>query len=77
MLHYTVGQKYEVRTSVPRHTARALCRAQAADAGWLRTQAHYDYFHDQLNVQNGGQRVATVLLYLRAPARIAGRSAFV
>jgi len=29
-------------------------------------QAHYDYFHDQLNVQNGGQRVATVLLYLCA-----------
>jgi prolyl 4-hydroxylase len=31
---------------------------------WL--QAHYDYFHDQLNIKNGGQRVATVLLYLCA-----------
>ena len=29
-------------------------------------QAHFDYFHDQLNTQNGGQRVATVLLYLCA-----------
>lgn len=29
-----------------------------------RMQAHYDYFHDSLNVQNGGQRVATVLMYL-------------
>jgi prolyl 4-hydroxylase len=27
-------------------------------------QAHYDYFHDTLNTQNGGQRVATVLMYL-------------
>ena len=27
-------------------------------------QAHFDYFHDELNTQNGGQRVATVLLYL-------------
>jgi prolyl 4-hydroxylase len=27
-------------------------------------EAHFDYFHDQLNIQNGGQRVATVLLYL-------------
>jgi len=27
-------------------------------------EAHFDYFHDQLNVKNGGQRVATMLLYL-------------
>ena len=27
-------------------------------------EAHFDYFHDKLNVQNGGQRIATVLLYL-------------
>lgn len=27
-------------------------------------QPHYDYFHDDVNVANGGQRIATVLLYL-------------
>uniref|UniRef100_A0A7S0QZW0 procollagen-proline 4-dioxygenase n=1 Tax=Pyramimonas obovata TaxID=1411642 RepID=A0A7S0QZW0_9CHLO len=27
-------------------------------------EAHYDYFHDQFNVVNGGQRIATVLMYL-------------
>lgn len=27
-------------------------------------EAHFDYFHDKLNQENGGQRVATVLLYL-------------
>eukprot|EP00898_Chlorokybus_atmophyticus_P003770 jgi/Chlat1/4394/Chrsp29S04541 len=27
-------------------------------------EAHYDYFHDQLNTLNGGQRIATVLMYL-------------
>ena len=27
-------------------------------------EAHYDYFHDSVNTQNGGQRVATALLYL-------------
>jgi hypothetical protein len=27
-------------------------------------QAHFDYFHDTLNTQNGGQRVATLLMYL-------------
>ena len=33
-------------------------------------EAHYDYFHDSVNVQNGGQRIATVLLYLcAAPPR--------
>jgi alpha-D-ribose 1-methylphosphonate 5-triphosphate synthase subunit PhnH len=25
---------------------------------------HWDYFHDAVNVKNGGQRVATALLYL-------------
>jgi hypothetical protein len=25
---------------------------------------HWDYFHDAVNVQNGGQRVATALIYL-------------
>ena len=29
---------------------------------WL--QAHFDYFHDTVNVLNGGQRVATMLMYL-------------
>ncbi|CAM6088402.1 unnamed protein product [Calypogeia fissa] len=27
-------------------------------------EAHYDYFHDTFNTQNGGQRIATVLMYL-------------
>eukprot|EP00249_Psilotum_nudum_P009659 c22073_g1_i1 orf=164-1066(+) len=25
---------------------------------------HYDYFHDEFNTKNGGQRIATVLMYL-------------
>ena len=25
---------------------------------------HFDYFHDQFNTQNGGQRIATMLMYL-------------
>lgn len=31
--------------------------------------AHYDYFHDPVNsrVDNGGQRVVTVLMYLSTP----------
>ena len=27
-------------------------------------QSHHDYFHDDVNVVNGGQRLATVLMYL-------------
>ncbi|KAL3678116.1 hypothetical protein R1sor_021072 [Riccia sorocarpa] len=27
-------------------------------------EPHYDYFHDSFNTKNGGQRVATVLMYL-------------
>ena len=27
-------------------------------------EAHFDYFHDSENVKNGGQRAATVLMYL-------------
>lgn len=27
-------------------------------------EPHYDYFHDQFNTQNGGQRIATLLMYL-------------
>eukprot|EP00899_Mesostigma_viride_P010107 jgi/Mesvir1/19098/Mv12847-RA.4 len=26
--------------------------------------AHFDYFHDPVNIRNGGQRIATVLMYL-------------
>ena len=26
--------------------------------------AHFDYFHDSVNAQNGGQRIATALIYL-------------
>ena len=34
-------------------------------------EAHFDYFHDTLNTQNGGQRIATVLLYLCAASPVA------
>ncbi|MCO5587201.1 hypothetical protein L7F22_041148 [Adiantum nelumboides] len=27
-------------------------------------EAHYDYFHDHFNTHNGGQRIATLLMYL-------------
>eukprot|EP00897_Mesotaenium_endlicherianum_P011031 jgi/Mesen1/9957/ME000071S09360 len=27
-------------------------------------EAHYDYFHDTVNTRNGGQRIATLLMYL-------------
>lgn len=27
-------------------------------------EAHYDYFHDEYNIKNGGQRLATLLMYL-------------
>ena len=27
-------------------------------------EPHYDYFSDEFNTQNGGQRIATVLMYL-------------
>jgi prolyl 4-hydroxylase len=27
-------------------------------------ERHYDYFHDEFNTKNGGQRIATVLMYL-------------
>jgi hypothetical protein len=25
---------------------------------------HFDYFHDSVNIRNGGQRIATMLMYL-------------
>ena len=33
-------------------------------------EPHHDFFHDQVNArpENGGQRIATVLMYLCAPA---------
>lgn len=34
---------------------------------------HWDYFHDAVNVENGGQRVATALLYLSEVDQGAGR----
>ena len=27
-------------------------------------EPHFDYFHDEENVKNGGQRIATMLMYL-------------
>lgn len=27
-------------------------------------EPHYDYFSDEFNTKNGGQRIATVLMYL-------------
>jgi prolyl 4-hydroxylase len=56
----------EVRGERP---TKRVCRVRRCAALTPRSrQAHFDYFHDQLNTQNGGQRVATVLLYLCATA---------
>lgn len=30
-------------------------------------EPHFDYFLDKFNTKNGGQRIATVLMYLYAP----------
>lgn len=27
-------------------------------------EPHYDYFADEFNIKNGGQRIATLLMYL-------------
>jgi hypothetical protein len=43
-----------------------FCSPRNAALSSAEPQAHFDYFHDQLNTQNGGQRVATVLMYLCA-----------
>ncbi len=74
MLHYAVGQKYEVGRTGGRATAELLGTPRTWHSGHpprlcvSLPQAHFDYFHDTLNTQNGGQRVATVLLYLCAAA---------
>jgi hypothetical protein len=76
VLHYAEGQKYEVRglcCSIQASADVSCVRAASAATDAPCAQAHYDYFHDQLNVQNGGQRVATVLLYLCAPAAVGKR----
>lgn len=43
--------------------------------GGEKYDAHYDYFHDAENVKNGGNRVATVLMYL-ADTEEGGETAF-
>lgn len=36
------------------------CGAEASQ----KYEPHFDYFHDDVNVVNGGQRTATMLMYL-------------
>ena len=40
--------------------------------GAQKYEPHHDFFHDQVNArpENGGQRIATVLMYLCAPASL-------
>jgi len=40
-----------------------------------KAQDHYDYFHDNVSIANGGQRVATALMYL-ADVEKGGETAF-
>ena len=40
-----------------------------------KNQDHYDYFHDNVSIANGGQRVATALMYL-ADVEKGGETAF-
>ena len=71
MLHYLVGQKYEVRAW---GAERAYRRDSRPSDRACALQAHFDYFHDELNQQNGGQRVATLLMYLCVCACHAARA---
>ena len=51
-----------VLRSVQSGQVKLLARIEGSRLSVL--QAHFDYFHDKVNVQNGGQRVATMLMYL-------------
>ena len=48
------------------HTLRLTSSA----CGAQKYEPHHDFFHDQVNArpENGGQRIATVLMYLCAPS---------
>lgn len=51
------------------HAAQNMHAHVSAHGGVVTAQAHYDYFHDTLNsqVERGGQRVLTMLMYLSTP----------
>ena len=53
---------------VPQH----LLRLTSCSWGAQKYEPHHDFFHDQVNArpENGGQRIATVLMYLCAPASL-------
>lgn len=52
----------------PHHLLRLNSCSWAAQ----KYEPHHDFFHDQVNArpENGGQRIATVLMYLCAPASL-------
>ena len=60
VLHYQVGELYQVP---PCSLMLQAAPGQQLTAA-VGKQAHFDYFHDSVNVKNGGQRVATMLMYL-------------
>ena len=49
-----------------------LLRLTSCSLGAQKYEPHHDFFHDQVNArpENGGQRIATVLMYLCAPASL-------
>lgn len=65
------GQDEVIRRIEERISAFAMVPADHGEgiqvlhyAKGQKYDAHFDYFHDKANQENGGQRVATVLLYL-------------
>ena len=48
----------------PSTAPRDECGAHVAAEPSQQYRPHFDYFHDDVNIANGGQRVATMLMYL-------------
>lgn len=49
-------------TMIPQENGEGFQVLQYLDG--QKYSSHFDYFHDQINTANGGQRVATLLMYL-------------
>lgn len=63
VLHYQVGELYgELDASA--WAARLCACMSGCQHACVSAEPHWDYFQDQVNQQNGGQRVATMLMYL-------------